>query len=250
MRALRGPVGLLAGLALALAACGPAPPDRPAAPAATPPPSAAPVPPAVSPTIVPARPLAKPGPLAAAPAPPTLTAERGLPRRYDAIIRRSVARYACAPLAEQWWAQIMTESAMKPDAVSPVGARGAAQIMPATFAEIARKIDLGVADPFDFQTSSDAGCFYMAERRRVWKSPRPEQDRHDLAASGYNAGDGNILKAQKRCAAAGPDGRPVLPVLYAEIIACLPEITGHHATETINYVKRIKYWTERKLAGG
>ena len=73
----------------------------------------------------------------------------------------------------------------------------------------------------------------MARLKRGWSSPRPAYDRHLLAMASYNAGFGNLLKAQRACGGG---------VLYAEIIACLPQITGHHSNETITYVQRIQRW--------
>ncbi len=63
-----------------------------------------------------------------------------------------------------------------------------------------------------------------------WKSPRPPLDRHTLALGSYNAGIGNLLKAQRLCDNAR---------LYDEIIPCLPRVTGHHSAETIGYTRNI-----------
>jgi len=45
-----------------------------------------------------------------------------------------------------------------------------------------------------------------------WHSPRPRLERLKLAQASYNAGLGNILKAQKKCNGA---------LLWAEIEPCL-----------------------------
>lgn len=73
----------------------------------------------------------------------------------------------------------------------------------------------------------------MARLRNGWSSPRPETDRHSLAMASYNAGFGNLLKAQSACGGG---------VLYSEIIACLPDVTGHHSKETIGYVEKTWDW--------
>lgn len=215
-------------LLLALAACGPRQEARKPAPPPISPPAIEK--PAEPPAPVPVgKPKPKPGPIA-----------RELPKKYDDLIRRAVARWNCAPLWEMWWGQLMTESAMNPDAVSPAGARGLAQIMPGTWNDLKRKIDLGAADPHDVNAAIEAGCFEMARLRTQWKSPRPDTDRQGLAAASYNAGLGHILEAQRRCGGAA---------LYAEIVTCLPDVTGPvHSRETLNYWPTIRRWTERKLA--
>ena len=66
-----------------------------------------------------------------------------------------------------------------------------------------------------------------------WSAPRPWQDRHKLALASYNAGFGNLLAAQRACG---------WPNLYEQIVACLPEITGRYARETLDYAPRIWRW--------
>ena len=58
-----------------------------------------------------------------------------------------------------------------------------------------------------------------------------------LAAASYNAGAGHLIKAQRLC-----DGRN----LYREIIPCLPQVTGRHSAETIDYVQKIigRWWPQ------
>jgi len=139
----------------------------------------------------------------------------------------------------RWFkAQLYQESLLSPDAVSPVGAKGLAQFMPATWKEIATLRGYGLASPYEPKYAIDAGAYYMAKLRRGWSSPRPEQDRMDLARASYNAGFGNLLKAQKLC-----EGESS----YDGIIRCLPDITGHHSKETITYNKRIHRWYKEML---
>lgn len=83
------------------------------------------------------------------------------------------------------------------------------------------------------ETAIEAGAYYMAKLRRQWSAPRPQTDRHKLAAASYNAGLGHLLSAQKACG--GPN-------LYNDIIRCLPRVTGRHSEETITYVQRIWKW--------
>jgi membrane-bound lytic murein transglycosylase F len=135
-----------------------------------------------------------------------------------------------------WKAQLIAESNLRADAVSPVGAMGIAQIMPGTWADLQRQMGLPLGStPFQAEVAIEAGAFYMAKRRADWRAPRPLLDRQQLAQASYNAGHGNLLAAQRACG-----GRP----LYREIIVCLPQVTGAHSRETIQYVDRIQAtWT-------
>lgn len=136
-------------------------------------------------------------------------------------------------------AQCYQESLLNPYAVSPVGAQGICQFMPGTWREVAGELRLS-ANAFVPETSIYAYGYYMAKLRRFWSSPRPELDRLMLATAGYNAGNGNILKAQRKCG--GPN-------LYPDIIRCLPQVTGHHSKETKTYVSRIvgRWWPQLLL---
>jgi len=113
--------------------------------------------------------------------------------------------------------------------------------MPATWLEVSRQLDFGFVDPHAAEYSILAAAFYMAKMRRIWKSKRPENDRHSLALASYNAGAGNIIKAQRLCGGL---------LLYSQIITCLPDVTGHHSKETITYVKRIWGYYIRMVIGG
>ncbi|MCJ2164656.1 MULTISPECIES: transglycosylase SLT domain-containing protein [unclassified Pseudodesulfovibrio] len=160
----------------------------------------------------------------------------GIPDRYDSDIQEAVHRWW--PRGEEsrweWWkAQLYQESQLNPEAVSPVGARGLAQFMPGTWDDVCRQLGYGRVSPHLVKQAVNAGAYYMVRLRNAWTSPRPEIDRWDLARASYNAGFGNILKAQ---GLAGGASR------YADIIAALPSVTGRHAQETIIYNQRIHRW--------
>ena len=123
---------------------------------------------------------------------------------------------------------------MDPNAKSPVGAEGIAQMMPGTWSDmiVAMNYDK-YASPYDAKLAIEAGAYYMYRLRRGWSSPRPAGDRQKLAQASYNAGMGRMMAAQKLCG---------MSVLYDDIIVCLPDITGRHADETIEYVRRIERW--------
>jgi len=138
------------------------------------------------------------------------------------------------------WGLIRQESTFNPDAVSPVGAAGLTQFMPATWAEVTRKLGKTNANPRMIRPSIEAGAYYLSRLRSNWHSPRPEKDRLQLALASYNAGLGNLLAAQRECS---------MPVLYPEIASCLPRITGQHAEETLHYVPAVWRFYKKKRLG-
>lgn len=156
-----------------------------------------------------------------------------LSSKYDSDIKAAVSRFWPDFLQPQWWkAQLCQESHLNPDATSPVGAAGLAQIMPATYAEIIRELHWDSAyTAYNPGRAIAAGAYYQGRTRRFWApSGRTPTDRHRLGLAGYNAGNGNIVKAQARCA----DAR-----LWEAISPCLQFITGSNSRETITYVDHI-----------
>lgn len=155
---------------------------------------------------------------------------RGYTTRYDIDIQSAVSKW-WPGIDWHWWkAQLIQESRLDPNAVSAVGARGLAQFMPGTWADITRQLKLGNVSPHIARHSINAGAYYMSKLAKSWHSKRPLIDRWDLARASYNAGIGNILNAQRMTNGA---------ILYEDIIKGLPAVTGNHSVETINYVKRI-----------
>jgi soluble lytic murein transglycosylase-like protein len=168
---------------------------------------------------------------------PASSSATSFPDRYDQDIRRAVKDYWPAyPFWVAWKAQLWQESRLNPLAVSPVGARGLAQFMPGTWADVSRELQLvGIGISPTSDVAIKAGAYYMAKLRAAWSSKRPEEDRHRLAQASYNAGMGHILSAQRACGN---------PALYEPIIACLPQITGRNSEETIGYIKSIARWRQ------
>lgn len=160
-------------------------------------------------------------------------AAAAFPSRYDRQIELAASRWLPGVPWRLWKAQLYQESRLDPEARSPAGAEGLAQFMPATWNEITRAMGYGLVDRRIADASIQAGAYYMARLRRQWSAPRPERDRHDLAMASYNAGIGHILAAQRLCRD---------PPLYDAIMACLPQITGRHARETLGYAPSIRRW--------
>lgn len=150
---------------------------------------------------------------------------------YDASIRKWASFYT--PEYPWYWnkAQLIAESNLNPNAKSPVGAMGLGQFMPDTWTQMQR--ELGFKASTSAYTSSlniQAHAYYMRQLRNQFKKPRPEYDKHSLALASYNAGLGNILKAQRECGNS---------LLYKPMTDCLHKVTGHHHKETLGYVSRI-----------
>jgi hypothetical protein len=100
-----------------------------------------------------------------------------VPERYRAMVVRAASRWnvSAALIA----AQIMAESGFDPNAVSPAGAQGIAQFMPATAASY------GLDNPFDPAAAIDAQAHMMSDLlRRFGSIP--------LALAAYNAGPGAV----------------------------------------------------------
>lgn len=102
-----------------------------------------------------------------------------VPPRFAGAIARASARWNVP--ADLLAAQLYAESNFNPFAVSPAGARGIAQFMPAT----ARAY--GLSDPTDPGAAIDAQARYMRDLLKRFKTPA-------LALAAYNAGPGNVAR--------------------------------------------------------
>lgn len=129
-------------------------------------------------------------------------------------------------------AQAVAESALDPRAISSAGARGIMQLMPGT----AR--DLGVASSdmlWDPELNIRAGWRYMTSIYRSLGGVVSPLERWYCALGGYNSGPGHIRQAMHMAR-----NRRYEATDWTCIAVMLPEITGAHARETINYVARVK----------
>lgn len=160
---------------------------------------------------------------------------------YDTLIQQAVKKHLPGVDWRLYKAQLYQESLLNPDAVSPVGAEGLAQFMPGTWRDVSKQMKLQKdAKPTDPKHAIPAGAYYMSTLLKSWSSPRPDMDRYCLALASYNAGFGHLIKAQKKAGGA---------LLYAPIIAKLPDITGTHAAETTAYSKRILHYYNQMITG-
>ena len=105
---------------------------------------------------------------------------RTVPELYRAKVAELAQRFDLSPSLIE--AMVWQESRWRADAVSPVGARGLAQLMPAT----ARELGVDPRDPF---ANLEGGARYL----------RAQLDRFDgdleKALAAYNAGPGRVLRA-------------------------------------------------------
>ena len=153
--------------------------------------------------------------------------------KYEIQFKTAFSRYMPGHDYRLLKAQCFQESRFDSRAVSPVNAGGLCQFMPFTWDE-AQATLMFKASVFSAHHNIIAAAWYDSRMYRFWSSPRPTQDRYNLMFASYNAGAGNIHKAQKRCGNVS---------LFNDIMRCLPFITGDNANETNTYVRRInKYY--------
>ena len=143
---------------------------------------------------------------------------------YDRHFRRWGAYYA--PWQDwRWWkAQGMAESGLRPQAVSPCGAVGIMQLMPATAKA------MGVKDAYDPEANIAGGIRMDAWLWRFWSCIPDAGERRNFMFAGYNAGPGSIQAARRKAGGAST---------WSAVARFLDAITGKHAAETITYVQRI-----------
>lgn len=163
------------------------------------------------------------------------------PSRYDKQFEKASEMFLPGVDYRLLKAQCYQESRLDPLAISPVGAKGLCQFMPGTWKEVSSELKWASSiNEFMPEHSINAAAYYDAKLRKLWKFKRPHVDRMSLVFASYNAGAGNILKAQKLC-----NGE----TLYKDIIQCLPNVTGKHSKETTTYVERIWMYFTRMILG-
>src|SRR5712692_349652 len=137
-------------------------------------------------------------------------------RQLEPLIIESAKRYGIDPRILRTVCFI--ESRFRPGAVSPKGARGLMQFMPAT------AVAYGLQNPHDPKAAIDAAAHYLHDLLRKFGG------RVDLALAAYNAGEGTVESFQT--------GRPLV-LANRKIINPRRLITGGMPPyrETQEYVK-------------
>jgi hypothetical protein len=110
---------------------------------------------------------------------------------------------------------IQAESSGNPNAISPKGARGLMQVMPATGAEVAQKLGMTNYDLMNPEDNQKIGTAYFNQMLDQFGSP-------ELASAAYNAGPGRVQRTIDRLGTNDPN----------LVLAQLPE-------ETRNYVPKV-----------
>jgi soluble lytic murein transglycosylase-like protein len=113
-----------------------------------------------------------------APASPSASRTAAIGKPYQRLIERTAERHQLDPLLLA--ARVEVESGRNAEAVSPKGARGLGQLMPAT----ARRFEVG--DVHDPAENLDGAARYLA-----WLIERYQGDL-TLALAAYNAGEGAV----------------------------------------------------------
>ena len=116
---------------------------------------------------------------------------------FDREIKRWVEHYQ---LPVPWWwvkAVLIQESWLNPSAVSWMGAMGIGQFMPNTWVWVEDRVWNTPTNIYFAENNIQASVYYLKWLWEQFKSPRPIEDRWGLVLSSYNAGLGNVLKAQK-----------------------------------------------------
>jgi len=132
-------------------------------------------------------------------------------------------------------AQAIAESHLNANAKSHVGAEGIMQIMPLTYHEIQKKYSDLRGPSKQPRWNIAAGIYYDRTIWKLFKAERPFKDRLYFMFGAYNAGKGNIIKAQKKATEKGLN-----PNLWDSIKKTLQNVTGDFSHETLNYVDKIQ----------
>ncbi len=122
---------------------------------------------------------------------------------------------ACLPLVE---------SAFEPQAVSPAGAAGLWQLMPATARRFGLTVNDDVDERFDVRKSTEAATAYLAYLYRFFGS-------WPLAIAAYNSGEGTMRNAMRKSSSDNLDSVTAYCRRVGDAAAPLRE-------ETLNFVPR------------
>lgn len=191
--------------------------------------------------------------IASEPRPAALAAEPAIPGALHGDDYKSLRKYS--GLYDVDYRLVLAiakhESRFNRSALSPRGAIGLLQIMPATGRELVAELNLSdLSHPAEHLR---AGIYYFSKLSDLFRAAEPGS-RRSLALAAYNAGPSRIYDAQELAAYLGEDPeawssvRHVLPLLsrrYASLHAHVwPEGRPPHGyfggwKETIRYVDRV-----------
>lgn len=154
--------------------------------------------------------------------------------KYDLYFKLAVNKFMAGHDWRVVKAMCYQESKYDRMAVSYVGAMGVCQLMPETFKWVVKRIGMTGADAFEAKANIYAGVAYLSWIHKQWSPKRTQWQRFELTFASYNAGMGNILKAQESCNNS---------MVWKVIKSCLHGVTGErNSEETIDYVRKITRW--------
>jgi len=159
-------------------------------------------------------------------------------RQYDLFFHKNSKEYFGPNF--DWMlfkAQAIAESRLNETARSRVGAQGIMQIMPGTFSDIKRKELFEKGSILDPKINIRAGIWYDREMWSMWSHKESFDDRINFMFGSYNAGAGNLIKAQEYCNK-NPNSYGNPHSWYC-IDKTLHFVTGELSSETKGYVKNI-----------
>ncbi|MBC8069370.1 MAG: lytic transglycosylase domain-containing protein, partial [Deltaproteobacteria bacterium] len=145
------------------------------------------------------------------------------------------------------WALMYTESRFRPHVVSPVGARGALQIMPWTAHQLAER--LGETDSghffdtdrlFDIDTNAHLSAYYVAELLHKFHGQAP------MAYASYNGGPSNVarwLAAKSQGPAPLELDAFIEEIPFSESYKYTKRVMEIHATYALLYEGELPRWT-------
>lgn len=118
------------------------------------------------------------------------TVNLAFPREFKKIVEKVAGDYELEQ--ELIWGIIRQESSFRIDALSPAGAAGPMQLMPATAKDVARRMRLSsfdvTKDIFIPETNIRLGGYYISQMLRAFDGHLP------MAVAAYNVGIGNMRK--------------------------------------------------------
>ena len=157
--------------------------------------------------------------------------------KYDAIFYTNSKKI----IGDKDWLRVKAlcyqESKFDKEAESSAGAIGLCQLMPETFNWVVKRMKVVTNDIRDPEANIIASLGYIHWIQSQWHRDRTDQEHWELVYASYNAGLGNILKAQKICNNSK---------LWDQIKSCLSQVTGQkNSQETINYVDKINRWHKK-----
>ncbi len=118
-------------------------------------------------------------------------------RVVEPLMREAARRHGVDPRV--LWTIAYLETRFQSNQISPKGARGMMQFMPATAAAY------GLTNPFDVAASIDAAARYVRFLAARF------DDRFELILAGYNSGEGTVEAYRRGISIRQPDGRIINP---------------------------------------